>query len=135
MYYLLSAVQNQSRYELLLRGRIELGVGPICHDGEEEEAKQTHTVNNRFVTQPSCLYLGTTRVTSRRNALLPLPVTSYCLHGDRLAPAYEPADLHPKSVARKEGMSAIVARPYWYAAADSTNICCGQYHTKYSPTG
>ena len=90
-----------------------------------QEAKQTYTVNNRFLTQPSCLYLGTTRVTSRRNA--PLPSSDILLSPWRQTGAgvRESRSASEISGEKKEGVSAIVARPYWYAAADFNVICCG----------
>jgi len=97
-YYLLSAAQNKSRYELLLRVRTELGV----YDNKAMAGKQSkHTQSTIDFLLSHLVCTWGPPVWRHVEMLSSPPVTSYCLHGDRLAPAYERADLHPKSVARK----------------------------------
>ena len=99
MYCLLSAAQNKSRYELLLRGRTDLGV----YDAKAMAGKQSkHTQSTIDFLLSHLVCTWGPPVWRHVEMLSTPPVTSYCLHGDRLAPAYERPDLHPKSVARKK---------------------------------
>jgi hypothetical protein len=130
-YYLLSAVQNKSRCEFLFKTTNR--TPRICQD-DGEEAKQTYIVNNRFVTQPSCLYLGTTRVTSRRNA--PLPSSDILLSPWRQTGAGVRESGSASEISGEKGRNVGHCGQALLVCCDRLHhYCCGQYDTKYSSNG
>ena len=64
-------------------------------------------------------------MTSRRNALLPSSDILLSPWRQTGAGVRETRSASEISGEKKEGVSAIVARPYWYAVGDFNIICYG----------